>query len=150
MGFFEIVLLIGTMVGTAPSTAEAAVLSSVEAFAEAFRDGDVETVTSLLGSTYSHCNSSGSRPSREQWLAWYADRAEDIREGRFTYTEYRIENLRIQVQGEVAVVTMVNTYAGSDDGEPVFGRLLLTQVWAIEDGEWKRIAFHDSRIPDES
>ena len=147
MGFLEIVLLIGTMVGSSTETAEVAVLSNVEAFAEAFQNGDVETIEGLLGSTYSHCNSSGSRPSREQWLEWYGSRAEEIREGRFTYTEYEIEDIRIQFHGEVAVVTMVNTYKASNNGESVSGRLLLTQVWAIEDGEWKRIAFHDSRIP---
>ena len=68
----------------------------------------------------------------------------------FAYTEYRIDDIRIHVHGDFAVATMVNTYAAIEDGEPVSGRLLLTQVWALEGGEWKRVAFHDSRIADES
>lgn len=150
VGLIEIAIVIGMVVGPGADSTEAVVLSKVQAYAEAFRDGDVETVSGLLGAAYSHSNSSGSRPSREQWLAWFAGRAEDIREGRFAYTEYRIDDIRIHVHGDFAVATMVNTYAAIEDGEPVSGRLLLTQVWALEGGEWKRVAFHDSRIPDES
>jgi pimeloyl-ACP methyl ester carboxylesterase len=128
---------------------ESTVLSKVQAFADAFRDGDVETIQGLLGSNYSHCNSNGSRPTREEWLAWFTTRAADTRAGRFVYTEYHNEDVRIQIHDAVAVVTAVNAAAGTREGAPFSHRLRFTQVWFLEEGEWKRIAFHDSRVLDD-
>jgi ketosteroid isomerase-like protein len=145
----ELVLLAGAVSSASAATVESTILSKVEAFADAFRDGDVETINGLLGATYSHCNSDGSRPTREKWLAWFTTRADDIRAGRFVYDEYRNEDLQIQVHGSVAVVTAVNISAGTRGGTPFSNRLRFTQVWLLEDGEWKRIAFHDSRVRDQ-
>jgi ketosteroid isomerase-like protein len=125
---------------------ELEVRSRVTAFAEAFRDGDVKIVESLLGSRYSHCNSDGSSPTREQWLAWYRTRAADIRSGRYVLTEYRNEDVRVHIHDGVAVVTALNVSAGTRAGEPFRHRLRFTQVWTREAGQWKRIAFHDSRV----
>jgi ketosteroid isomerase-like protein len=108
----------------------------------------VETIEGLLGSSYSHCNSDGSKPTKDQWLAWFSTRANNIRSGQFVYTEYRNEDIQIHVHGTVAVVTAVNISSGTRDGKPFSHRLRFTQVWLFEAGDWKRIAFHDSRVVD--
>ena len=149
MSIFELALLVLTMVGNPAETVESTVLSKVQVFVDAFRDGDVETIQGLLGSSYSHCNSNGSRPTKDEWLAWFTTRAADTRAGRFVYTEYRNDDVRIQIHDLVAVVTAVNVAAGTRDGTPFSHRLRFTQVWILEEGKWKRIAFHDSRLPDD-
>lgn len=148
MGIFETAFLILTMVANPAQTVESRVLSKVQTFADAFRDGDIETIQGFLGSSYSHCNSDGSSPTKEEWLAWFNTRATDTRAGRFVYTEYHNEDIRIHVHEAVAVVTAVNVATGTRDGAPFTHRLRFTQVWALEEGEWKRIAFHDSRVVD--
>ena len=148
MALFELAFLIGTIVGGSAEALETTVLAKVDAFAEAFRDGDVETIEGLLGSRYSHCNSDGSRPTKDQWLEWFSTRAREIRSGRFVFSEYRNDDIQIQIHETVAVVTAVNVSSGIRDGKPFSNRLRFTQVWVLEAGEWKRIAFHDSHVAD--
>lgn len=142
-------LLVPFLFASAVDGPEAVVRSQVKAFGEAFRSGDVRTIEGLLAARYSHCNSDGSRPSKEEWLAWFESRARALREGRFIYTEYRNEDVEVHVHGNAAVVSGVNVSAGRNDGRPFRIRLRFTNVWVLEGTRWRRAAFHDSRIEDE-
>ena len=62
-------LVLFVLLAAPVETPEAAVRGRVQAFGEAFRNGDVQTVEGLLAKHYSHCNSDGSRPDKQQWLA---------------------------------------------------------------------------------
>jgi hypothetical protein len=103
VALFELAFLIGTVVGGSAEALETTVLAKVDAFAEAFRDGDVETIEGLLGSRYSHCNSDGSRPTKDQRLEWFSTRAREIRSGRFVFSEYRNDDIQIQIHETIAV-----------------------------------------------
>ena len=67
---------------------------------------------------------------------------------------YSIEDLRIDVLGEVAVATFYLAYSGmfvndySFEGSPVGSRARVTMVLVREEGRWKIAHEHLSRFPD--
>ncbi len=67
---------------------------------------------------------------------------------------YQIENLRIDLVGDVAVATFYLTYRGmfvndySFEGSPVSSRARVTIVLSKMGGEWKFLHEHFSRFPD--
>jgi len=67
---------------------------------------------------------------------------------------YSIEDLRIDVLGEVAIATFYLAYSGmfvndySFEGSPVGSRARVTMVLLREEGRWKIAHEHMSRFPD--
>lgn len=97
---------------------------------------------------YSHVNGgSGTVLTREEWLAWIRDRREEIDAGKLVVRVYRIEDLAVRVYGDSAVVTGVAHSTGERQGSPFTSRVRFTNLWVLDDGEWRRAAFHDSPLP---
>jgi len=126
--------------------AEAEVLARVDAFARAFEAADTVALDSLLTEDYVHCNSDGSRLTREAWLTWLASRRAEIAAGQFRWNRYRNIEIEVRVHGDAAIVTGVNESSGVRNGRPFRSRLRFTQVWVRGPTGWRRAAFHDSRI----
>ena len=126
---------------------QAELRARVARFGDAFRAADAPALAAMLATEFSHVNSDGSKPTREQWLAFVATRRRDLDEGRFRWDLYRNVDLEVRIYGDTAVVTGVNESSGVREGRPFSQRLRFTQVWVREGGQWRRTAFHDSRIP---
>ena len=58
--------------------------------------------------------------------------------------------MTIRWHGDAAVVSSQVVSEGSRDGQPFATRLQVTQVWVRSGGQWRRAAFHDSRLPGSS
>jgi ketosteroid isomerase-like protein len=117
------------------------VRAAVGRFAEAFRDGDVKTLESLLADDYRHTNGgTGSVLDREGWLNYVRTR------GPVSFTRYENEDLKIDLRGDVAIVTGVNRSAGTRGGGDFDMALRFTQTWVRTGEGWKRASFHDSPI----
>lgn len=120
---------------------------AVRSFADAYRDGDVETVDALLANDYVHINSGAAPGDRDSYLAWNRTRAENLGGGEWSVETYDLSELQIKTYDDAAVVTGRVTASGVRDGENWASDIRFTNLWVIEDGAWKRAAFHDAAVP---
>jgi len=122
---------------------------AVSDFGRAFASADVSALQLLLTEDYTHVNgSSGNVITRDQWLGWVASRRAELDAGTLVIETYTVEDLRVQLYGETAVVSGIVRSRGLNGGTPFDSNIRFTNVWVLEEGVWRRAAFHDSRLPD--
>jgi ketosteroid isomerase-like protein len=125
---------------------EQEVKTAVAQFSDAFVKADTAVLRGLLVDDYVHTNASGSVLDKARWLAFAQTRHEDLQAGRVRIDTYRNDEVRIQVYGNTAVVTGLNTTIGMRDGKEWKMNLRFTNVWVKRAGHWQRVAFHDSNV----
>jgi ketosteroid isomerase-like protein len=102
--------------------------------------GDLRVFERLLADDFTHTNQAGIFRTRAQWLA-------NHKPGQSPYTAYDVDDLRIRVYGDAAVVTARTTPRGRDSrGRPITGQYRYLRVWARRDGKWRAVAFQGTRI----
>ena len=142
-------LLAPTLSVPQETTHEHEVRAAVSVFARAFQEAEVSVLRTLLTENYLHVNGgSGSVLNRDQWLTWLTSRRVEIDRGDFAYETYQIEDLQVQVYGEVAVVVGVTRAHGRRNGVSFTKAGYFTNVWVKQNGVWRRAGFHDSPIPE--
>jgi ketosteroid isomerase-like protein len=137
--------------GAAPAgedSREADLRSAIQAFGEAFRVADAQELGLLLSDDYVHVNGgSGNVIDREDWLRWVESRRREIHNGELIIREYRIEDLRIVIHGDTAIVVGAVFSKEVRNGQSHTVRIRFSNTWLYEDSKWRRAAFHDSAIP---
>jgi ketosteroid isomerase-like protein len=102
--------------------------------------GDLRVFERLLAEDFTHTNQTGVFRTRVQWLA-------NHKPGQSPYTRYDVDELKIRVYGDTAVVTARTTPQGQDSkGKPITGQYRYLRVWAKRDGKWQAVAFQGTRI----
>jgi len=141
-------VLVPFSVSAQDSDREQEVRSAFSRFSAAFQSADIATLDNLLTENYRHVNgSSGNVINKDQWLAWLASRGAEIQNGDFSYEDYEVEDLQVELYGDMAVVIGVARANGVRNGEPFTMALAFTNVWVKQNGDWRRAAFHDSSLP---
>jgi ketosteroid isomerase-like protein len=101
---------------------------------------DLRVFERLLADDFTHTNQSGVFRTKAQWLA-------NHKPGQSPYTRYDVDELKIRVYGDTAVVTARTTPQGQDSkGKPITGQYRYLRVWANRDGQWRAVAFQGTRI----
>ena len=78
--------------------------------------------------------------TKAQWLA-------NHKPGQSPYDAYDVDDMKIRVYGDTAVVTARTTPKGRDSkGKPITGQYRYLRVWAKRDGQWRAVAFQGTRI----
>jgi ketosteroid isomerase-like protein len=102
--------------------------------------GDLHVFERLLADDFTHTNQSGIFRTKAQWLA-------NHKPGQSPYDAYDVDDLRIRVYGDTAVVTARTTPRGrGSKAKPITGRYRYLRVWAKRDGQWRAVAFQGTRI----
>jgi ketosteroid isomerase-like protein len=102
--------------------------------------GDLHVFERLLADDFTHTNQSGIFRTKAQWLA-------NHKPGQSPYVAYDVDDLKIRLYGDTAVVTACTTPKGRDSkGSPITGRYRYLRVWAKRDGQWRAVAFQGTRI----
>ncbi len=102
--------------------------------------GDLHVFERLLADDFTHTNQSGIFRTRAQWLA-------NHKPGQSPYSKYDVDDLKIRVYADTAVVTARTTPRGRDSkGKPITGQYRYLRVWAKRDGQWRAVAFQGTRI----
>jgi len=57
------------------------------------------------------------------------------------------ENLKVQVYGDAAIATGVNTAKGTYKGKDISGKYPWTDTWIKLGGRWQCVASHNSKLP---
>jgi len=71
------------------------------------------------------------------------DAIEDVKTG--THESLDLDNIKVRLFGDTAVVTMGQTEKSSHGNTDFSGHYLFTDVWAKKNGEWIAVASHGSR-----
>lgn len=102
--------------------------------------GDLHVFERLLADDFTHTNQLGIFRTRSQWLA-------NHKPGQSPYVAYEVDDMKIRVYGDTAVVTARTTPKGRDSkGNPITGQYRYLRVWAKRDGQWRAVAFQGTRI----
>jgi len=83
---------------------------------------------------------------KTEWLAWIRTRRADLAAGTIRIDHYVNDEVRIRTYGRTAVVTGLNTTEGMQEDEPFRSQLRFTHVWVNQGNQWRRAAFHDTRV----
>jgi len=73
-----------------------------------------------------------------------ADAVEDVKTG--THESLDLDNIRVRLFGDTAVVTMGQTEKSRHGDSDFSGHYLFTDVWAKRNGQWIAVASHGSRV----
>jgi len=124
------------------------VRNAVSALGRAFAKADVATLQTLLAQGYVHVNGgSGSVLDRDEWLSWITSRRAELDSGQLFIDTYSVEDVEIEVYGNVSVVTGVVYSTGQRNGASFVSRIRFTNGWIKSGDTWRRAAFHDSPLP---
>ena len=120
--------------------------NSINIFNNAFKIADVKSLDSLLANDYLHTNGTNRAFGKKKWLDYISQRRQDIVSGKLQIIDYAMDQIEIQKYEHTAVVAgrVASTYIL--DGEEKSSQFRVTHLWVVEDGIWKRAAFHDGKI----
>jgi ketosteroid isomerase-like protein len=124
-----------TRTAMAPPAPDVAALAELNRhYIRSVSEADVRWFDAHLVDDFLNSNPDGSLVDRAGFLA-------QIARGP-TVTNLAVEDVRIRVLGEVALIHARTTYT-KPDGQPGVGRY--TDVWARRDGRWLCVAAHVGR-----
>jgi ketosteroid isomerase-like protein len=125
-----IALVVPVARAQAPSAAEQALITIENQWAEATLKGDVQTLDRLYSDEYFAVSADGTTYTKAQHLA-------DIKSGNFKLATYKLDELKVRLHGEVAVVTGRNTMTGTYMGKDISGAYRFTDVFVKRGGRWQ-------------
>jgi ketosteroid isomerase-like protein len=109
-------------------------LTKVEnGWAEAIVKRDVGALQKLYADEYIATDPMGSVYTKAQDLA-------SLQSGEFTLTSYKLDDVKVQSHGTIAVVTGRNTIKATYKGKPIDGAYRFTDVFVKRDGRWQAAA----------
>ena len=111
------------------------VLLAAEQRAAALAAADPEALRALMHPSLQWTTFNGDVLSREQYIAGNTG-------GVLTWRSQRLEDVRVVVVGETAVLTALVTDEVRKDGQDQSFTLRLTQTWVRAEGGWQSLAGH--------
>lgn len=125
---------------TLNSDAEQKVLEMMRRYVEAYGQNDVAALDKILADDFVFTSSRGIVVTKAQELA-------DIRSREMRTEAATVDEARVRVRGDAAVVTGRATLKGVWHGQDFSGQYRVTATWVKEEGRWRLLAEHASRIP---
>jgi hypothetical protein len=107
-------------------------------FGQAWAKSDVDTLDSLLAAEYHHTDIFGRTLNRAEWLE-YARAARPVNSMDF-------RDVVLKFYGGVAVITGTSVIVGQPTSPDSNVNINFTQVWARDNGEWRRAFFQATPI----
>jgi len=115
----------------------------LHAWDEAYRTRDVQGLGRILAEDFTLTDASGSLLNRAQYLMSVVKSPDFSR-----IRSFASEDVTIQVAGDVAMVTGRSPVKGRSPGkgQAFAGNYRFTDRWEKQQGEWKAVATHATRI----
>ena len=145
---FEYFALVGslgwalcTLAVASPVTSDAEQVKHLQSqLIEAYIQHDSGVLDRVLADDYTFTNDRGEIETKQQVMANFKAG------GERTITSYEIHDPRVRVYGDAAVMfygyTSKEQYKGRDDG----GSFRITRVFVRQDGRWRIVAGHETRV----
>jgi ketosteroid isomerase-like protein len=108
-------------------------------WADAIVKGDVATIDRILADDFSYTNWDGTIETKAQHI-------EGIKSKVYKVESLNLENLKVRVFGEAAVVTVGQVEKSQWKGKDNSGHYLFTDIYANRNGKWQVVAGHGCKI----
>jgi hypothetical protein len=129
-----------TAVAQAPAPSEAAVLKADNDRFSAMQKGDVAALERLLAAELRYTHTSAVVQSKDEFIT-------DIRTGTLKYVSIEPKDQKIQVYGNVAVVTGGAAVHVVLRGNDQSFQIRYTNVHVNRNGKWQMVAWEATRVP---
>lgn len=125
----------------AESAAQYTILLQEAARCHALVAGDIEALDALIASTLVHVHATGMIEDRDAYFASVRNRLEFLKVER--------ADLAIIDHGDFAIATgkldQIVRNRVTDQTHDM--KMITSQVWVRQDGEWRQASFHATRLP---
>jgi hypothetical protein len=75
-----------------------------------------------------------------------ADVMQDFKSGNLKYESFTLDECKVRIYGNTAVVTGLSTQKARDKGQDISGQFYFTRVYVKQSGRWQIVANHQSRM----
>jgi ketosteroid isomerase-like protein len=123
----------------APSAAEQELTKVEHQWAEAVLKGDVQALERLYTEEYLSIGGDGATYTKTQDIA-------DVKSGNFKLAEFKLDEIKVRIHGEVAVVTGRNTIKATYKGTDISGAYRFTDVFVKRAGRWQVLTTQGTRV----
>lgn len=131
-----------SVAGTAkdkPGNTDQAVLSIEKEMLNALLKGDASASERYLADTYIFTAPDGEVSNKAQNVA-------DLKSGDLKFQSASLDDAKVSVYGDTAIVTFASTDKGTYKGKDISGRTRWTDVFVKKNGKWQIVASHGSPI----
>lgn len=130
---------------TLPKRESHAVHKQIESLEMAWRravvDDDIPAMDNLLADDYVGITANGTIEDKTEAIA-------QRKSGTLRITTLNLDDLKIRLYGEIAVVTSIAELQGANGENDISGKYRYTRVYNRRLGAWKIVSFEASRIHD--
>jgi len=102
--------------------------------------GDASANERYLADTYVFTGPDGTVENKAQAIA-------DLKSGDLKLQSASLDNSKVQVYGDAAVVTYSSNDKGTYKGKDISGKTRWTDVFVNRDGRWQLVASHGTMLP---
>jgi uncharacterized protein (TIGR02246 family) len=117
---------------------EQALIKLEREWAEALVKADAATLERVMADDWSMTTWDGKTQAKAQSIA-------EIKSGASKFEAASVDNIKVRVFGDAAVVTLTQTEKSQERGKDSSGRYLYTDVWVKRDGKWQAVATHGTK-----
>jgi ketosteroid isomerase-like protein len=128
-----------TATASPSENAEQVVAKLERDWADAIVKGDVATIDRILADDFSYTNWEGTVMTKAEHL-------EGIRSKVYKVESINLENLKVRVFGDAAVVTVGQVEKSQWKGKDNSGHYLFTDIYAKRNGKWQIVAGHGCKV----
>ena len=121
-------------------------LIAIAKFNKAFQEGNVVVLESMITENYLHTNGNSKSINKKDWINYLRNREREIKTGNLEVIMHKIDEMEIEIYGDMAIVTGKITVSSKKKEEIQKNEYRITNVWINETGDWKRAGFHDGKI----
>lgn len=132
-------MLVGSLAIQASDSQEGKLLALENMWNQAQMTRDSRALESLIGDRFVNTEWDGEVSNRDRFL-------EDIRDPKFKPTAVSIQDTRVNIYHETAVVTGTYHTKGSYNAKPYDHVGRFTDTWIYQDGKWECVASHTSLV----
>ncbi|MHC1769072.1 MAG: nuclear transport factor 2 family protein [Verrucomicrobiia bacterium] len=122
------------------SSPEQEILKLENAWNDASVKADIQTLEMLLSDEFSDVDP-GARVNTKR------ENLENTKSGKLAFTSVVMDQAKVKVFGDTAVITARNTIKGTENGKDVSGQYRFTDTWIRRDGRWQCVASQTNKIP---
>lgn len=141
--FLALAGLLIASVSVAPSGRAAPaddILAAETARVDALLRADYEALDRLLSEDLTYTHSTAVLDTKAMFL-------ESLRSGRLRYLQFRHEDPKVRVLGDVGLINTVVRIVSVNRGQENRNHLRVTIVYAKRDGRWQMVAWQSTRMP---
>ncbi len=120
--------------------------AALAAFNIAFSTGDLVVLDSMVVDTYKHTNGTSKAINKEAWFDYLRKRRKDLDTGKLVVLDYKMYEKEVEFHENSAIVSAKVVVKSNVGGEVRENEYRVTNVWVYTTDQWKRVAFHDTKI----